>query len=315
NNVSSERHIQYITEAFKSKVKVPVVGIIYKDKDNKLDGRHLGLIPTLELNANKIDTVLEISKKTAQEIDIEKVIEIAQNNTEDIENTKVKDLLKNNIRNSNKQRITISIALDKSFNFYYQDNIEILQNQVNIDFFSPIDCKSVSSDSSGIIIGGGFPEVIADELEKNTSIKKNILKLAHNNIPVYAECGGLMYLTKSISGYKNKDKKYKMVGLFDADTIMTGKLTLGYTEATLNNKNTIFGDVKVLKGHEFHYSSIPNYSKDSRFVYTLKKGKGIANGLDGLSSYNCIASYMHTHFVNSNAVKNFILNCRQYSKR
>ena len=110
-------------------------------------------------------------------------------------------------------------------------------------------------------------------------------------------------------------KKYKMIGLFDADTIMTDKLTLGYTEATLNNRASIFGDAKVLKGHEFHYSSMTNHSKDLRFAYTLKKGKGIINGLDGLSSYNCIASYMHMHFINSKAIENFITNCRKYAKK
>jgi cobyrinic acid a,c-diamide synthase len=190
-----------------------------------------------------------------------------------------------------------------------------LQKKARIEFFSPIDNEDIPHNSSGIIIGGGFPEIIADRLEKNSSMKKNIKKSAQDNIPIYAECGGLMYLTKSISGYKNKNKKYKMVGLFDAETIMTGKLTLGYTEAILNNSKTILGSVTRIRGHEFHYSNIINNHKDIKLVYTLKRGKGIVDGYDGFYSNNCIASYMHTHFINSKISNNFIESCYNHSKK
>jgi len=134
-------------------------------------------------------------------------------------------------------------------------------------------------------------------------------------MPIYAECGGLMYLTNSISKYKNNKKKYKMVGLFDAETIMTGKLTLGYTEAILNSSKTILGNIKTVHGHEFHYSKIINNNKDIKMAYTLRRGKGIIEGRDGFSLNNCIASYMHTHFINSNISNNFIESCYKYMKK
>ncbi len=190
-----------------------------------------------------------------------------------------------------------------------------MQKKAKIEFFSPIDNKDISPYSSGIIIGGGFPEVIADRLEKNLSMKKSIMRLAQDNMPIYAECGGLMYLTKSISGYKNKNKKYKMVGFFDAETIMTGKLTLGYTEAILNNSKTILGNLRKLRGHEFHYSNIIDNHKDIKLIYTLNRGKGIVDGFDGFYSNNCIASYMHTHFIGSKISSNFIESCYKYSKK
>ena len=147
-------------------------------------------------------------------------------------------------------------------------------------------------------------------------MRKNILKLAENNIPIYAECGGLMYLTKSICGYKNNNKKkYKMVGLFDAETIMTSKLTLGYTEATLSSTKTILGNIKRIRGHEFHYSNIINNNNDLKLIYELKKGKGIINGYDGFHLNNCVASYMHTHFINSKISDNFIQSCYSYLKK
>ncbi len=311
NHIASERHLKYITEAFQSKIKVPIIGKIFSNKDNKLQERHLGLVPTRELNSNNLNDLVKNAKLTSQCVDIEKVVEIGQSNNYKLEGGGGGGEEKSN----EKKKIKISIALDKSFNFYYKDNLEILQKKARIEFFSPIDNNSVAPDSSGIIIGGGFPEIIADGLEKNVSMKKNILKLTQDNIPLYAECGGLMYLTKSISGYKNKIKKYKMVGLFDAETIMTGKLTLGYTEAILNNNKTIFGNIKRLRGHEFHYSNIIINHKDLKLIYTLKKGKGIINGYDGLYSNNCIASYMHTHFINSNISDNFIESCYNYLKK
>ncbi len=106
-----------------------------------------------------------------------------------------------------------------------------------------------------------------------------------------------------------------MVGLFDAETIMTGKLTLGYTEAVLNYKGSIFGNITKIRGHEFHYSNIINNHKDLKLIYELKRGKGIINGKDGFCLNNCIASYMHTHFINSSISENFIKNCHKYSKK
>ncbi|MBA3751063.1 MAG: hydrogenobyrinic acid a,c-diamide synthase (glutamine-hydrolyzing), partial [Nitrosopumilus sp.] len=317
NHIASERHLKYITEAFQSKIKVPIIGKILNNKDIKFQERHLGLIPTQELSFNNIKNLIENAKKISQDIEIEKVVEIGhnKNKTEEINKKGFVYHLENSKQDLHKKKIKISIALDKSFNFYYKDNLEILQKRAKIEFFSPIDNNIIAQDSNGIIIGGGFPEIIADSLEKNSSMKKNILKMAQDDIPIYAECGGLMYLTRSISGYKHKSRKYKMVGLFDAETIMTGKLTLGYTEARLNNNKTIFGTIKRLRGHEFHYSKIINSHRDLKLIYTLKRGKGIVDGYDGFYSNNCIASYMHTHFINSSISNNFMDSCDKYSKK
>ncbi|MBA3978736.1 MAG: cobyrinate a,c-diamide synthase [Nitrosopumilus sp.] len=318
NHIASERHLKYITEAFEAKIKVPIIGKIFSNKENQMQERHLGLIPTIEMNPSNLANITESAKRMSQDIDIEKVIEIGNsaiiggNGNKDIES--IYCSLKDNKKES-KEKIKVSIALDKSFNFYYKDNLEVLQKNAKIEFFSPIDNNAVSHNSSGIIIGGGFPEIIADRLEKNSSMKKNILKLAQDNMPIYAECGGLMYLTKSISGYKNKNKKYKMVGFFDAETIMTGKLTLGYTEAILNNSKTTLGNIKKIRGHEFHYSNIIDKHKDIKLIYTLSRGKGIVDGYDGFYSNNCVASYMHTHFINSKISCNFLESCYNYSKK
>jgi len=323
NNIASERHLKYIVEAFESKIQIPIVGKIFSDKNLIYQERHLGLIPRLELNTKSHNVIINNSKIVAEQLDFEKIIQIAKK-TKYLDKSKIEkfslDLAnrKSRYQKSEKlleSKVRILVALDKSFNFYYQDNLDILQKRAKIEFFSPLDDSDIPQDTAGIILGGGFPEVIADRLEKNSNMRKSILKSAQNNIPIYAECGGLMYLTKTISGYKNNRKKHKMVGLLDADTIMTDKVTLGYTEAILNSNQTYLGNIQRVKGHEFHYSNVVTNNTDLELIYDLKKGKGIGDGRDGFYTHNCIASYMHTHFVNSTISTRFLECCVQYLRK
>jgi cobyrinic acid a,c-diamide synthase len=323
NNLASERHLRYITEAFESKIKIPIVGSIFNDKSLIYHERHLGLIPMMELNAKLQDSIIQNSRVIAEHLDFEEIIRIGKNinyiNKSNIEKFS-RGLVdrKSRYQTSKKlldSKVKISIALDKSFNFYYQDNLDLLHSKAKIEFFSPLDDNGVSQDTKGMILGGGFPEVIADKLESNSNMRRSILDLAEQGIPIYAECGGLMYLTKTISGYRNDKKKYKMVGLFDADTIMTNKVTLGYTEALLNNNQTYLGKMRKVRGHEFHYSNVVINNADVELIYNLKKGKGIKEGKDGFHAHNCIASYMHTHFANSTFSDRFIDCCIQYSRK
>jgi cobyrinic acid a,c-diamide synthase len=165
----------------------------------------------------------------------------------------------------------------------------------------------------GLILGGGFPEVLADRLEKNRSMAKSIRTAVDEGIPVYAECGGLMYLTRSISGYKGEKKARKMVGIVEADTQMTGRLTLNYTDAECNG--SIFGTTHI-RGHEFHYSSIENIAGDSRFAYTMKRGNGVTGNQDGfIINDNSLAAYMHLHFANRKLPERIVLSCVRFSRR
>jgi cobyrinic acid a,c-diamide synthase len=323
NNIASERHLRYIVEAFESKIKIPIVGKIFNDKSLIYHERHLGLIPGMELNVKLQDNITNNSKIIAEHLDFEKIIRIGKEiNYPD--KSKIEkfssDLVKGKSTNQESKKlldskVKILVALDKSFNFYYQDNLDLLHQRAKIEFFSPLDDSCVSQDATGIILGGGFPEVIADKLENNSNMRRSILDLAQKDIPIYAECGGLMYLTKTISGYKNSKKKYKMVGLFDADTIMTNKVTLGYTEALLNNNRTYLGKLRKVRGHEFHYSNVVINNSGLELIYDLEKGKGIKDGRDGFHAHNCIASYMHTHFMNSTFKDRFLEGCIQYLRK
>jgi cobyrinic acid a,c-diamide synthase len=173
------------------------------------------------------------------------------------------------------------VALDESFNFYYTDNLIALRRSgAQLSFFSPVKDQTLPDGVHGIIVGGGFPEVLADKLETNGSMIRSIREAVDEGMPIYAECGGLMYLTRSITGYKGEKKARKMAGIIQADTLMTGKLTLNYTDAEC--QGSILGKTH-LRGHEFHYSSIENVASDSRFAYAMKKGKGVIGSLYALA--------------------------------
>jgi len=305
NNVAGDKHANFITEAFADKVKVPIIGIVRRSKEITMVERHLGLIPTPELEEKQKRAIFQSAKFVSEQIDLDKIKYL-------LDKVQTTDPLQKQLPNG---QIKIAVAIDESFNFYYADNLDALREQkAELIFFSPInDCK-LPENIHGVILGGGFPEVLADKLEKNQSMGKSITKAAENGIPIYGECGGLMYLTRSIKGYSgNEGKKRNMVGLIDADTFISGKLTLNYTEA--NSNASIFGKISKVRGHEFHYSRIENIAKDSKFAYVMRRGDGIDNKKDGFMVYNCLASYMHLHFADSRLPKRFIESCIKYTRR
>jgi cobyrinic acid a,c-diamide synthase len=304
NNVAGARHAGYISEALEGKVKAPVVGIIRRQSEIKLEERHMGLVPTLELKYSKQKAIIEAAKFVSDQIDIDKVLDLCAASTS----------LVPSVHRHSESRIRIAVALDHSFNFYYADNLDALRRRgANLVFFSPVKQNRLPENIHGIIIGGGFPEVLADRLEKNRSMIDSIRKAVQDNALVYGECGGLMYLTRSIRGFNGEKKSRKMIGLIDADTLMTGRLTLNYSEAEC--RGPIFGSTR-LRGHEFHYSSIENIAGDCRFAYSMKRGNGVVDAKDGfIVSETGLAAYMHLHFSNHRIADKIVQTCAKYSRK
>ena len=300
NKIGSQKHEILCRKALE-KTKLPIIGVIKKNPELDLQSRHLGLIPTKEDTTLK-QKIQQISKTISSSLDIEKILQIIQSPPS--LKTPAKKLQK-------KSKTTIAVALDNSFNFYYRDNLEALKREgANLKFFSPIRDKKLPK-CDGIYIGGGFPEILGESLEKNQTMKKKIKQLSEENIPIYAECGGLMYLTKSID-YGNKTRK--MVGIFDAETKMTKKMKLNYTQGNIISKNIISEKKHAIQGHEFHYSKLDSVSSDSKFAYELKIGEGIKNHFDGMIQYNTLASYGHLYFDSSDYAKIFVKNCIKSSR-
>ncbi|MCV0400334.1 MAG: cobyrinate a,c-diamide synthase [Nitrosarchaeum sp.] len=301
NKIGSKKHENLCRQALE-KTKLPIVGIIPKNPEIALESRHLGLISTMTEN-NLHKKIQKTSKIIANYLNVEEILKILKNSV--LINNKPK-------RDYKKPNVTIAVALDNSFNFYYHDNLESLRrNGANLKFFSPIKDKKIPN-CDGIYIGGGFPEVLGDSLEKNTIMRRSIKKLSEENMPIYAECGGLMYLTKSID---YGTKKYKMTGLFDAETKMTKKMKLNYTKGRILSKNILSDKSHLLRGHEFHYSELSSVSSDLKFGIELETGEGIKNNKDGIVLYNTLASYGHLYFDSSDYAKIFVKNCIKYSRR
>jgi len=280
NKIGSKKHENMCKQALAS-LKVPILGSILKNSES-MESRHLGLIPVKEQRSLQ-NKIRKISREISDNLDIDKIIQICKN---------VPQLSKSQSKKFKNPTATVAVALDSSFNFYYHDNLEALRREgAKLKFFSPVSDKKIPK-CDLIYIGGGFPEVLGQSLERNTTMRNLIKKHAEEGMPIYAECGGLMYLTKSISFGK---KKYKMVGLFDAETQMTKKMTLNYTEGRITSNCLISGPAKF-RAHEFHYSKICNLARDAKLVYDLKIGEGISGKKDALSEYNTLASYCHLYF-------------------
>ena len=305
NNVAGQRHAGYIIEALARTVKLPVVGVIPRNSEIKMEERHLGLVPASELKETKIQViVLRIAKYITECIDIDKVLSVC--GITSLPDAPAHPMLP--------ARTRIAVALDESFNFYYVDNLDALKNSGGqLVFFSPVRDQELPKGVHGIILGGGFPEVLADQLEKNRSMIMSIRNAVEEGMPIYGECGGLMYLTRSISGHRGEKKARRMIGIVEADTLMTRRLTLNYTEAECNGP--VFGKTHI-RGHEFHYSSIQNIARDSRFAYSIKKGEGVTGDQDGfIINDNGLAAYMHLHFANRKLADRLVLSCTRYSRR
>ena len=280
NKIGSKKHENMCKQAL-ANLKVPILGSILKNSES-LDSRHLGLIPVKEQRSLQ-NKIRKVSREISDSLDIDKIIQICKN---------VPELPTVRLKKIKKPTATVAVALDSSFNFYYHDNLEALRREgARLKFFSPVADKKIPR-CDLIYIGGGFPEVLGQSLERNTTMRKLIKKQAEEGMPIYAECGGLMYLTKSID-FGNK--KYKMIGLFDTETKMTKKMTLNYTEGRIRSNCLVSGPAKF-RAHEFHYSKIRNLPKDAKLVYDLKIGEGISGKKDGLSEYNTLASYCHLYF-------------------
>ena len=300
NKIGSKKHEELCRKALEP-LKLPILGSIPR-LANLLESRHLGLIPVSE-QASLKRKIEKIAKEISNSLDIDKIIKIAKSATE---------LPKISQKPKQKPRCNITVALDSSFNFYYKDNLEALRREgAKLKFFSPVSDSQVPT-CDGLYIGGGFPEVLASSLGKNQKMKTSVKKVAENGMPVYAECGGLMYLSKSIH---DGTRKHPMVGLIDAETKMTKKMTLNYTKGSVSKDCIISNGLQNLRGHEFHFSQLDSVPKDSKFAYTLDIGTGIKDGKDGLMVYDTLASYGHLYFDSSNYARNFVSSCFQFSRR
>ena len=306
NNVSGKRHAKVTAEAIEQVTGVPVIGVIkrYKDYD-LLPSRHLGLVTPAE--NEKAKRAVEFAGDIITEsIDFQKFFEIASA-TDDIPYRKIEKV------KGNAAIVRIGYFNDRAFSFYYPENLEALQQAgaelVKLSAIEDRDLKNID----GLYIGGGFPETNLKALSKNREMMKVIKDAVENGMPVYAECGGLMYLSKKIIW---GGESFDMCGVLPFAVTMNEKPQgHGYVEAEVDTRNQFFDKGQIVKGHEFHYSSIYEKYNDIQTVLNVKRGKGAENNRDGFIIKNVFASYMHIHaFGTKNWAVNFLKAVIKYVK-
>jgi len=285
NRIGSRSHERMVAESIRG---LPFLGGLPKNEEAVLDSRHLGLIPAREqFSEAKYDS---IRKMVSEHIDIDTLIDIARS-APPLPETHVDGLF-----GKEEPRVRLGLARDEAFNFYYQDSLDILESYgAELVPFSPLNDKL--PDVDGLYFGGGFPELWAADLEANESLREEVRECSAAGMPIYAECGGMMYLCMNMKELNGKVRK--MCGVFDASVEMsTGLKALSYVEV-LMTKKTVLGPVGTsFRGHEFHYSFASHIGEVS-FAYLLNRGHGICDGLDGMTTENTLASYTHLHLASN----------------
>jgi cobyrinic acid a,c-diamide synthase len=213
-------------------------------------------------------------------------------------------------------RVRIGVARDRAFCFYYQDNLDLLAaSGADLVAFSPIDDVDIPPDLAGMYLGGGYPELFAEQLETNRSMRDQIRAASRAGMPLYAECGGFMYLGTGIEDQTGRS--HTMAGCLPVDTrMLSRRRSLGYRQVTLQGQTLLGGPGEVLRGHEFHYSDISGISESVGRVYRIADRDGQQAQLEGYTVHNTLGSYVHLHFgSHPQAAENFVQCCRRYLRQ
>ncbi|MER2114069.1 MAG: cobyrinic acid a,c-diamide synthase, partial [Solibacillus isronensis] len=262
----------------------------------------LGLVPAIE--RGELDPYFdELAEAIEATVDLDLLLQVTKAAELD-QTSKIFESL------DNTQEIHLAVAKDAAFNFYYEENFELLKaNGAKLHFFSPLDNEPVPEQVQGLYIGGGFPEEFADKLAQNEQAKNSIKLAIEKGIPTLAECGGFMYLTEEI--FNREGNGYKMLGVIPGIVRMQNKLAaLGYREITGVEGNFLIGEQEFAKGHEFHYSV---YEGNHETPAYFTKGRFGAKQ-EGYSHGNLVAGYTHFHFAsNPQLVKNWLAACLEVS--
>jgi len=300
NNVGSSRHVEKAKQAIEYYCGIPVLGAIPRCEDLSLPERHLGLVPyregiTDEEFQYRLENIISVIEEN---VNLDAVKELAEDITP--HPNKITKFLSQLPQKTKR----IGVAYDEAFNFYYGELSAVLSAQgCEVIYFSPI--HDSLPDCDGYVFGGGYPELFAKELFENAAMREDVQRTVNQNIPVYAECGGLMYLCRNIkiiSDYRGSSRgEYSMCNVYDGIAQIPEKKVLGYVSGTADMKRKSY----PFSGHEFHYSSVS--LKNAEYVYKLSRGTGIKNGLDGAKMKNCIASYTHLMPLSSTDLLSSIL--------
>jgi cobyrinic acid a,c-diamide synthase len=295
NQLGGDRHESKLRAVIEHYTDVPVLGAIARDPRLALTERHLGLMPNHEAD-DAAQRVCAIGDLIAKQVDLPRLLRITTTGSPMLIRPERPNLQELSFKvPSNLPTVRIGLARDKAFGFYYPDDLQALELAgAEIVPFSTLH-DSVLPEVDGVYIGGGFPEMFMPELQANTTLRSNIRVAIEGGLPVYAECGGLMYLARTL---RWRECAYDMVGALPADVVMHERpVGRGYVELQTTTDApwpTAMGAAQQpLRGHEFHYSSLENLAPDLKFAYRVVRGHGVDGQRDGIVYRNVLASYTH----------------------
>ena len=319
NNVASENHGRILREAVESLPgQIRVLGLIPRDETLHIPSRHLGLLTVDEqpLPAEFLDHLVEVIRSS---VDLGLVWAVATPQGAPLLNGKAEPR-----RKSQRSRPLIGVARDAAFCFVYEDNLRILRESgADIVEFSPLRDAVPPSGISGIYLPGGYPEVFADRLAANRSMLSAIHNMVEHGMPVYAECGGFIYLSRGVTGVdpygpvsgevSSGEGLREFVGIYPVCTrMLPRRKALGYREVELRAPSIIGPRGSEARGHEFHYSEMEDMPLEVERVYRVSKGQSDL-GVEGYRHKNCLASYIHLHFGSCpEMAAAFVESCRKH---
>jgi cobyrinic acid a,c-diamide synthase len=303
NRVGSDRHLELLETAL-THLNIPILGRIRRQEALTIPDRHLGLVPTHELPELNI-LVQKLAHLAQTCFNWELLLPHLTPSPPNPLNPSLPHPLTPSLK--------IAIARDQAFNFYYPDNIEILESLgAELIYWSPMKDETLPPGTTGLYLGGGFPEMFAEALSSNkkalTAVKTAIIK----GMPTYAECGGLMYLCQDLITFEGKS--WPMVGILPTTTKMGKKLTLGYRKAHPSYPSLLLTPGETFWGHEFHRSQLTVDSSQPLFELSSWHENSLAYG-EGWHFYNLHASYLHLHFGGCpHIAEKFFRRCLDFSK-
>lgn len=292
NRVAGKRHENILRKSIEHFCGIPVLGAVPKLREHDFPERHMGLVPTYEHDwAN--ESVAAAADLAARYIDLDALYRVATDVTgmvgiADWKNSSQKP------HSGKSEAPTIGVIRDSAFQFYYPENIEALEDAgANVVFLNALTDPSIKA-VDALYIGGGFPETHAKQLAENSAFRSDLRNQINAGLPVYAECGGLMYLGEALV---MAGKRYPMTNVLPAVFGLSKKpVGHGYTISVVDRTNPFFDMGTEIRGHEFRYSTILEWKgREDNLVFDTRRGKGFQNKRDGFCTKNILATYTHIH--------------------
>ena len=306
NRLGSPTHEAMIVEALKP-LGIPVLGAVRREEGLSLPERHLGLLPIEENREQEV--VTRIGKAIGSQVKLDEILRLA-GEAPPLETSP--KTMKQSF--SGRKKVRIALARDEAFSFYYPESLEVFRAYgAEILEFSPLR-DPVPPEADGMIFGGGFPEMFAETLSRNDSMRQSIRRSAEEGMPIYGECGGFMYLRERLKDFSGKE--FPMVGALPGSAAMTKKLQMvGYVTAQLREDTILGPRGRSFRGHEFHFSLEPETAPSCSRAFTFTRLRNGAVYPAGYVKGNVMGSYLHLHFAGCpEAAGDFVEACRKFRK-